>query len=42
MAQYIEQCRRNWKEYIERMSSDRIPKMIVICQPKYKRISEDF
>jgi hypothetical protein len=28
---------KNWKEHVDRMSSDRIPKMILKYQPKGKR-----
>jgi hypothetical protein len=31
------QSRKNWKEHVDRMSSDRIPKMILKYQPKGKR-----
>jgi hypothetical protein len=31
------QYRKNWKEHVDRMSSDRIPKIIVKYQPKGKR-----
>jgi hypothetical protein len=32
-----EEYRKNWKEHVDRMSSDRIPKMILKYQPKGKR-----
>jgi hypothetical protein len=28
--------KKNWKEHVERMSSDRIPKMILKYQPRGK------
>jgi hypothetical protein len=28
---------KNWKEHVDRMSSDRIPKLILKYQPKWKR-----
>jgi hypothetical protein len=33
----IYQYRKNWKEHVDRMSSDKIPKMILKYQPKEKR-----
>jgi hypothetical protein len=36
-TEFIYQYRRNWKEHVDRMSSDRIPKMILKYQPKGKR-----
>jgi hypothetical protein len=37
ITEFICQYRKNWKEHVNRMSSDRIPKMILKCQPKGKR-----
>jgi hypothetical protein len=35
ITEFIYQCRkRNWKERVNRMSSDRIPKMILKYQPR--------
>jgi hypothetical protein len=34
ITEYIYQYRKHWKEHVERMSSDRIPKMVVKYQPK--------
>jgi hypothetical protein len=36
-TEFIYQYRKNWKEHVDRMSSDRIPKMIIKYQPKGKR-----
>jgi hypothetical protein len=33
----IYQYMKNWKEHVDRMSSDRIPKMILKYEPKGKR-----
>jgi hypothetical protein len=37
ITEFIYQYRKNWKEYFDKMSSDRIPKMILKYQPKGKR-----
>jgi hypothetical protein len=37
ITEYIYQYRKNWKEHVDRMSSDRIPKMILKYEPKGKR-----
>jgi hypothetical protein len=37
ITEFTCQYRKNWKEYVDRMSSDRIPKMILKYQPKGKR-----
>jgi hypothetical protein len=37
ITEFIYQYRNNWKERVDRMSSDRIPKMILKYQPKGKR-----
>jgi hypothetical protein len=37
IREFIYQYTKNWKEYVDRMSSDRIPKMILKYQPKGKR-----
>jgi hypothetical protein len=37
ITEFICQYRRNWKERVDRMSSDRIPKIILKYQPKGKR-----
>jgi hypothetical protein len=37
IAEFIRQYRKNWKERVDRMSSDRIPKMVLKYQPKGKR-----
>jgi hypothetical protein len=37
ITEFICQYRKNWKEHVDRMSSDRIPKMILKYQPKGKR-----
>jgi hypothetical protein len=36
ITEFICQCRKNWKEHVDRMSSDRIQKMILKYQPKRK------
>jgi hypothetical protein len=36
ITEFICQYRKNWKEYVYRMSSDRIPKIILKYQPKRK------
>jgi hypothetical protein len=36
ITEFIYQYRKNWKEHVDRMSSDRIPKMILKYQPKGK------
>jgi hypothetical protein len=36
ITEFICQYRKNWKEHVDRMSSDRIPKMILKYQPKGK------
>jgi hypothetical protein len=38
IKEFIYQCRKNWKENVDRMSSDRIPKMILKYQSKRKEI----
>jgi hypothetical protein len=37
ITEFIYQYRKNWKELVDRMSSDRIQKMILKYQPKRKR-----
>jgi hypothetical protein len=37
ITEFIYQYRKNWKEHVDSMSSDRIPKMILKYQPKGKR-----
>jgi hypothetical protein len=37
ITEFIYQYRKNLKEHVNRMSSDRIPKMILKYQPKGKR-----
>jgi hypothetical protein len=37
ITEFIHQYRKNWKEHVDRMSCDRIPKMILKYQPKGKR-----
>jgi hypothetical protein len=37
ITEFIYQYRKNLKEHVDRMSSDRIPKMILKYQPKGKR-----
>jgi hypothetical protein len=37
ITEFICQYRKNWKEHVDRMSSYRIPKMILKYQPKGKR-----
>jgi hypothetical protein len=37
ITEFIYQYRKNWKEHIDRMSSGRIPKIILKYQPKEKR-----
>jgi hypothetical protein len=37
ITELIYQYRKNWKERVDRMSCDRIPKMILKYQPKGKR-----
>jgi hypothetical protein len=34
------QYRKNWKEHVDRMGSDRIPKMILNFQPKFRQTFE--
>jgi hypothetical protein len=36
ITEFKYQYRKNWKEHVDRMSSDRIPKMILKYQPKRK------
>jgi hypothetical protein len=36
ITEFIYQYRKNWKEHVDRMSSDRTPKMILKYQPKGK------
>jgi hypothetical protein len=36
ITEFIYQYRKNWKEHVDRMSSDRIPKMILKHQPMRK------
>jgi hypothetical protein len=37
ITEFIHQYRKNWKERVDRMSFDRIPKMILKYRPKRKR-----
>jgi hypothetical protein len=37
ITEFICQYSKNWKEHVDRMNSDRIPKMILKYQPKGKR-----
>jgi hypothetical protein len=37
ITEFIYQHRKNWKEHVDRMTSNRIPKMILKYQPKGKR-----
>jgi hypothetical protein len=37
ITEFIYQYKKNWKEHVDRMGSDRIPKMILKYQPKRKR-----
>jgi hypothetical protein len=37
LTELIYQCRKNWKEHVDRMSSGRIPKTILKYQLKGKR-----
>jgi hypothetical protein len=37
ITEFIYQYRKNWKEHVDRMSSDTFPKMILKFQPKRKR-----
>jgi hypothetical protein len=37
ITEFTYQYRKNWKEHVDRMSSDRIPKVILEYQPKGKR-----
>jgi hypothetical protein len=37
ITEFIYQYRKNWKQHADRMSSDRIPKMIIKYQPNGKR-----
>jgi hypothetical protein len=37
ITEYIYQYMKNWKEHVDRMSSDRIQKMILKYEPKGKR-----
>jgi hypothetical protein len=37
ITEFTYQYRKNWKEHVERMSYDRIPKMILKYQPRGKR-----
>jgi hypothetical protein len=38
ITKFTYQCRKNWKEHVDRMSSDdRIPKMIIKYQPRGKK-----
>jgi hypothetical protein len=37
ITEFIRQYRKNWKEYVDRMSSDRFPEMILKYQPKGRR-----
>jgi hypothetical protein len=36
-TEFIYQCRKNWKEHVDRMRSDRTQNMILKYQPKGKR-----
>jgi hypothetical protein len=38
ITEFICQYRKNWKEHVDRMICDRIPKMILKYQPKGKEI----
>jgi hypothetical protein len=38
ITEFICQYRKNWKEHVDRMSSDRIPKMILNTNQKGKEI----
>jgi hypothetical protein len=38
VAEFMYQYRKNWKEHVDRMGSDRIPKMILKYEPKGKEI----
>jgi hypothetical protein len=37
ITEFICQYRKNWKEHVDRMSSNRIPKIILKYQPKWKK-----
>jgi hypothetical protein len=37
ITEFMYQYRKNWKQHVDRMISDRIPKMILKYQPKGKR-----
>jgi hypothetical protein len=41
ITEFIYQYRKHWKEYVDRMISDRIPKIILKYQPKGKEIYEE-
>jgi hypothetical protein len=36
ITEFIYQYRKNWKEHVDKMSCDRVPKMILKYQPKGK------
>jgi hypothetical protein len=38
ITEFLYQYRKNWKEHVDRMSSDRIPKMVLKYQPKEKNL----
>jgi hypothetical protein len=38
ITEFICQYRKNWKQHVDRMGSDRIPKMILKYKPKGKEI----
>jgi hypothetical protein len=37
IIEFMYQYRKNWKEHVDRMSSDRIPNMMLKYEPKGKR-----
>jgi hypothetical protein len=37
ITEFMYEYRKNWKEHVDKMSSDSIPKMILKYQPKGKR-----
>jgi hypothetical protein len=42
ITQFMHQYRKNWKEHVDKMSSVRIPKMILKYQPKGKEFRQTF
>jgi hypothetical protein len=38
ITEFLYQYRKNWKEHVDRMSSDRIPKMVLKYQAKEKNL----